>query len=276
MEGLMLEMLELLQDVEAKMQRIHEIKAKMQALKPAKETKCKTITCTCGCTVACTSLTRHQKTKKHADLLAAKPITPKPVVETVKKVEVKAEVKPPIDDSDDEIDERDVIADEVIKNLKKHFYKGLYIENYPDQDLLDKNIRDDMYRIFIEHPNIKADQILKHHMETIYEGLDIHLDDHDFKDIAVEKDKFIDHICKNNRQVDTPLIYSLNNIKQFKQSLSKNLYYDYADMKNRGENDALLKDFLNKTAKELLAAHVSKYGYNENGIKEYLTLQQEC
>ena len=71
MNEMVIEMLQLLEEVNAKMKRVHEIKAKFDSMKNNKPVKSNTVTCSCGCTVVFSSLKRHQKTKKHSDLIVS-------------------------------------------------------------------------------------------------------------------------------------------------------------------------------------------------------------
>ena len=294
MNEMMLEMLELLQEVEAKMQRIHEIKAKFEASKPTKEVICSderqrkqenagaspdafvkksnTITCSCGCTVVFSSLKRHQKTKKHTDMLAKKP---KFIDAQVADIFEDAKKQPKVlyDKYSDE--EAYDIATEVINLVKPLFHKGLYVKNYNGQKNLESCLRTTVDEILAKQPDIRPKQIVKDHMKEICETLNEHIETYQIQDIAPEKKTFIDGICTKLKACDTPFIYSLNNITTFKQALSKKMYNDFADMKNRGENHVLLKDFVDETLRQLLAEHVNKYGYNTEGIKEYLSLKQE-
>ena len=100
--------------------------------------------------------------------------------------------------------------------------------------------------IITEHPNIQANDIIKNHMKKIYDTLDQLIDSEELKhdkkfDIVPERKYSIDEMCKKVKKCSTPLMYALKNINKFKQSLDKKLYNDYADMKNRGENHALIK-----------------------------------
>ena len=136
----MAEMVDIMQEMAAKMQRVKEIKAEMDKLKQV-ETKTKAIkvtsttnnnkiTCECGCKINKSSWYTHIKTKKHEKLLSHVPKVqeenPKP------KEEIKENHNDDYenDDHDDEktIDDKEV--DKVLNQIKERFYKGLYVRHY--------------------------------------------------------------------------------------------------------------------------------------------------
>jgi hypothetical protein len=140
----MAEMVDIMQEMAAKMQRVKEIKAEMDKLKQV-ETKTKAtkvtntttnnkITCECGCKINKSSWYTHIKTKKHEKLLSQEP-----------KVDVKQEVSPTPtenqddgyenDDHDDEKTIDDNQVDKVLNQIKERFYKGLYVRHYEHQIL---------------------------------------------------------------------------------------------------------------------------------------------
>ena len=290
MNEIMIELLELLQDVDAKMKRVHEIKAKYDSMKKDKPIKSNTVTCSCGCTVVFSSLKRHQKTKKHMQLLDKTPDFQKAKAELEQEKPIIDQQQKPVDipypfikqvkktdiDEDDKNDYYVEITDKLLKHTKEQFYKGMYVKNYQHQQYLEKSLTHNIHEMLDNHSRLPFRDMVKIWHKKMCKSLDEHLETYLIEDIATEKKVFIDHICKNTKnKCNTPLIYSLNNIKKFETTLGQKLYNDYADMKNRGENHLLIKDFVCQNLKELLNEHVCKYGYNENGIKEYLTLKNE-
>ena len=133
------EIVDIMQEVRAKMQRVQEIKAEIDKLKQmetkaTKTTKTTTnnnkISCACGCTINKSSWYSHIKTKKHLKKL-----------EEVNKVE---EVKPEVakivdtndetDDDDDDDEIHDHYVDKEINIIKEIFCEGLYVRNYEHQN----------------------------------------------------------------------------------------------------------------------------------------------
>jgi hypothetical protein len=164
----MVEMVEIMQEMQAKMQILKEIKTEIEKLKNVNiKTTTKNnikIDCECGCKINKSSWYKHITTKKHLNILNQKSkleIIPKvkiiPKVEKIQKNKTCLDlyVKPKYerierlekvenDDDDDEdykneVDNNEV--DKVLNKIKERFYKGLYVRNYEHQNYLDISIR---------------------------------------------------------------------------------------------------------------------------------------
>ena len=148
------EIVDIMQEVRAKMQRVQEIKAEIDKLKqvetkPTKPTPNNNkISCECGCTINKSSWYSHIKTKKHLKNLEQvnKVVEVKPVA--AKIVDTNDET----DDDDDEIHDHHV--DKEINNIKEIFYEGLYVRNYEHQNFLDISIRNAIHKNYKIHKNM--------------------------------------------------------------------------------------------------------------------------
>ena len=170
------EIVDIMQEVRAKMQRVQEIKAEIDKLKQVETKPTKTttnnnkISCACGCTINKSSWYSHIKTKKHL-----KKLEEVNKVEEVKPVE---EIKPVVNDetdNDDDDEIHDHHVDKEINNIKEIFYEGLYVRNYEHQKFLDISIRNAI------HKNYKTNKKYKLSKEEINNILDEHLETYPIK-----------------------------------------------------------------------------------------------
>ena len=268
------EIVDIMQEVRAKMQRVQEIKAEIDKLKQVetkvtKPTKATTnnnkISCDCGCTINKTSWYSHIKTKKHMTKL-----------EEVNKVE---EVKPEVakivdtndetdDDDDDEIHDHHV--DKEINNIKEIFYEGLYVRNYEHQKFLDISIRNAI------HKNYKINKKYKLSKEEINNILDEHLETYPIKynKQTKTKDEITEQILNAKMFKGVPNHYLIkdSDMKHIKKVISTNIYPDYADMMNRFVDLVLVRDHYKQLVIDAFSDHRAKYGVDDAKIKEYLSI----
>ena len=268
------EIVDIMQEVRAKMQRVQEIKAEIDKLKqvetnPTKPTKTTTnnnkISCACGCTINKSSWYSHIKTKKHLKKL-----------EEVNKVE---EVKPEVakivntndetdNDDDDEIHDHHV--DKEINNIKEIFYEGLYVRNYEHQKFLDISIRNAI------HKNYKTNKKYKLSKEEINNILDEHLETYPIKynKQTKTKDEITEQILNAKMFKGVPNHYLIkdSDMKHIKKVISTNIYPDYADMMNRFVDLVLVRDHYKQSVIEAFSDHRAKYGVDDAKIKEYLSI----
>lgn len=280
-EALTIELVQLLEEIEVKMNRIKEIKIIVDSQAKTKVKKDNMITCVCGCVVCKSSLKRHQLTKKHNDIIN-KEVTKEVIIKEVVKEEIIKEVVKEKIDNDCVVHEEIDFINETVHKLLKHtnqlFYKGLYVSNYKNQNYLNSNLINDIHtileKIFNEDKPKDYKDILTIWNKNVYKSLDEHLKEYPINNIAVDDKPFFDSICKLKKN-EIPLKYCLNNVAKFKESIYKNLYNDYADMKNREVEHILIKDFVSNSVKDLIKKHITKYGINEKDSNEYLLLLQE-
>jgi hypothetical protein len=149
------EIVDIMQEVRAKMQRAQEIKAEIDKLKqvetkPTKPTPNNIkISCECGCTINKSSWYSHIKTKKRL----------KKLEEVTKVKEVKPEVAKIVDTNDETDDDDDEIhdhyVDKEINKIKEIFYEGLFLRNYEHQKFLDISIRNAIHKNYKIHKKYK-------------------------------------------------------------------------------------------------------------------------
>jgi len=272
------ELVEIMQEVRAKLQRVKDIKAEIDKLKQVETKTTKTtkntdknnkISCVCGCTINKTSWYSHIKTKKHLKKL-----------EEVNKVEeVKEEVKEVVEkintkideetDDDDEDNIHDHHVDKEINNIKEIFYKGLYVRNYEHQKFLDISIRNAI------HKNYKINKKYKLYQQDIYDILDEHLETYpiNYNEQTKTKEQIIEQVLNAKLFSGVPNHYCIkdSDVKQFKKIISNHIYADYADMMNRRVNMVLVRDHFKQTVIEAFTEHRYKYGVDDDKIREYIT-----
>jgi hypothetical protein len=261
------EIVDIMQEVRAKMQRVQEIKAEIDKLKQIETKTTKTtpnnnkISCACGCTINKSSWYSHIKTKKHLKKL-----------EEVKEIKPVEEIKPVVndetdDDDDDEIHDHHV--DKEINNIKEIFYEGLYVRNYEHQNFLDISIRNAI------HKNYKIHKKYKLYTEEINNILDEHLETYPIKHNkqTKTKDEITEQIlnAKMFRGVPNHYLIKDSDMKHLKKVISTNIYPDYADMMNRFVDMGLVRDHYKQAVIEAFSDHRAKYGVDDIKIKEYLT-----
>ena len=169
------ELVDIMQEVHANLQRVNEIKSEIDKLKQVETKATKTtkttdnnnkISCKCGCTINKNSWYNHIKTKKHLKKLEevnkVEEVKEEVKVEEVKeevKAEVKEEVKEVVEEIDEETDDDDDViydhhVDNEINNIKEIFYNGLYVRNYEHQNFLDISLRNAIHKITKSIKNI--------------------------------------------------------------------------------------------------------------------------
>jgi hypothetical protein len=261
------EIVDIMQEVRAKMQRVQEIKAEIDKLKQIETKTTKTtpnnnkISCACGCTINKSSWYSHIKTKKHLKKL-----------EEVKEIKPVEEIKPVVndetdDDDDDEIHDHHV--DKEINNIKEIFYEGLYVRNYEHQNFLDISIRNAI------HKNYKINKKYKLSKEEINNILDEHLETYPIKynKQTKTKDEITEQILNAKMFKGVPNHYLIkdSDMKHIKKVISNNIYPDYADMMNRFVDLVLVRDYYKQLVIEAFSDHRAKYGVDDAKIREYLT-----
>ena len=261
------EIVDIMQEVRAKMQRVQEIKAEIDKLKQIETKTTKTtpnnnkISCACGCTINKSSWYSHIKTKKHLKKL-----------EEVKEIKPVEEIKPVVndetdDDDDDEIHDHHV--DKEINNIKEIFYEGLYVRNYEHQNFLEISI------INAIHKNYKIHKKYKLSKEEINNILDEHLETYPIKynKQTKTKDEITEQILNAKMFSGVPNLYLIKDsyMKHIKKVISNNIYPDYADMMNRFVDLVLVRDHYKQLVIEAFSDHRAKYGVDDAKIREYLT-----
>ena len=278
----MAEMVGIMQEMAAKMQRVKEIKAEMDKLKQV-ETKNKAtkvtnttttnkITCECGCKINKSSWYTHIKTKKHEKLLSQGPKVqeenPKP------KEEIKENHNDDYenDDHDDEktIDDKEV--DKVLSQIKERFYKGLYVRHYEHQNFLDISIRMSIHKHYDTYKDYKLidreiNNILNEHLETYPNKINKY---------TKSKDEILDQIFKAKLWNGVPVNYCISDkdMKHFKRVILNDVYCEYADMMNSEKPLALVRESYKLSVVKAFTDHKDKYGLDKDKIEEYIYLNK--
>jgi hypothetical protein len=261
-----------MQSITAKIQRAKELQLKLNVLNkvPDLTIKCK---CACGCEMNKKSMTRHLKTKKHADLMAK--INPHAVV-TVEAVEAIKPVVKYTSDSDSDEDEMGPYNKYITNKIEKYmdyFYKGKYVKNYDNYDYLDNSLRLGIANYMNEN-NVSEvnDRTLKH---LVHQTLDDHLEIYPINDQAVSKEEYANSLMKSIKKKNIPVSYCMNEPNKLMSVFSARVYEQYADMKNRGVDIPLIKDHIQILIREAVDQHIVKHGFNTKGSQEYLLLKHE-
>ena len=242
----MAEMVDIMQEMAVKMQRVKEIKAEMDKLKQV-ETKTKAtkvtsttnnnkITCECGCKISKSSWYTHIKTKKHEKLLN----------KASKAEEKQEQIKEVHDDdyeNDDHDDEKtidDNQVDKVLNQIKERFYKGLYVSHYEHQNYLDINNRMTIHKHYDTYKDYKLidreiNNILNEHLETYPNKVSKY---------TKSKDEILDQILKAKLWKGIPVNYCISDkdMKRFKRVILNHVYCEYADMTNRNKPMELVRE----------------------------------
>jgi len=270
------ELVDIMQEVKAKMQRVNEIKSEIAKLTKTTKTidNNNKISCKCGCTINKNSWYNHIKTKKHLKLLEEVNKVEE-VKEEVKVEEVKEEVKEVVEEIDEETDDDDddVIydhhVDNEINNIKEIFYNGLYVRNYEHQNFLDISLRNAI------HKNYKINKKYKLYQQDIHDILDEHLETYpiNYNEQTKTKEQIIEQVLNARLFSGVPNHCCIkdSDMKHFKKAISNIIYADYADMMNRRVNMVLVRDHFKQAVIEAFTAHRYKYGVDDTKIREYIT-----
>ena len=276
------ELVDIMQEVQAKLQRVNEIKSEIDKLKQVETKATKTtkttdnnnkISCKCGCTINKNSWYNHIKTKKHLKKLEEVNKVEE-VKEEVKVEEVKEEVKEVVEEIDEETDDDDDViydhhVDNEINNIKEIFYNGLYVRNYEHQNFLDISLRNAI------HKNYKINKKYKLYQQDIHDILDEHLETYpiNYNEQTKTKEQIIEQVLNARLFSGVPNHCCIkdSDMKHFKKAISNIIYADYADMMNRRVNMVLVRDHFKQAVIEAFTAHRYKYGVDDTKIREYIT-----
>ena len=286
----MAEMVGIMQEMAAKMQRVKEIKAEMDKLKQV-ETKTKVtkvtsttnnnkITCECGCKISKSSWYTHIKTKKHEKLLSQAPkAEEKQEVKQEENPKPKEEIKENHDDdyeNDDHDDEKtidDNQVDKVLIQIKDRFYKGLYVRHYEHQNFLDISIRNSIHKHYETYKDYK---LIDREINNI---LNEHLESYPIKvsKYTKSKDEIFDQICKAKLWNGIPVNYCISDkdFKHFKRVILNEVYCEYADMMNSDKPLALVRESYKLSVVKAFTDHKDKYGLDKDKIEEYIFLNNQ-
>jgi hypothetical protein len=271
----MAEMVDIMQEMAAKMQRVKEIKAEMDKLKQV-ETKTKAtkvtsttnnnkITCECGCKINKSSWYTHIKTKKHEKLLNQGP-------KVVEKQEKKHDDDDENDDHDDEKTIDDSEVDKVLNQIKARFYKGHYVRHYEHQNFLDISIRMSIHKHFDTYKDYKLidreiNNILNEHLETYPNKINKY---------TKSKEEILDQILKAKLWNGVPVNYCISDkdMKHFKRVILNDVYCEYADMMNSEKPLALVRESYKLSVVKAFTDHKDKYGLDKDKIEEYIYLNK--
>lgn len=285
----MAEMVDIMQEMAVKMQRVKEIKAEMDKLKQT-ETKTKAkkvttttnnnkITCECGCKINKSSWYTHIKTKKHEKLLNQ---PPKPEENQEENQEENPKPKEEIkenhnddyenDDHDDEktIDDKEV--DKVLNQIKERFYKGLYVRHYENQNFLDISIRMSIHKHYDTHKDYK---LIDREINNI---LNEHLETYPIKknEQTKSKEEILEQILKAKLWNGVPVNYCISDkdMKHFKKVILNEVYCEYADMMNSEKPLALVRESYKLSVVKAFTDHKDKYGLDKDKIEEYIYMNK--
>ena len=281
----MAEMVDIMQEMTAKMQRVKEIKAEIDKIKQV-ETKTKAtivtnttnnnkITCECGCKINKSSWYTHIKTKKHEKLLNQGPKVEEKQEENPKpKEEIKENHNDDYenDDHDDEktIDDKEV--DKVLNQIKERFYKGLYVRHYEHQNFLDISIRMSIHKHYDTYKDYK---LIDREINNI---LNEHLETYPIKknEKTKSKDEILEQILMAKLWKGIPVNYCITDkdMKLFKRVILNDIYCEYADMMNMNKPMELVRESYKLSVVKAFTDHKDKYGLDKDKIEEYIYLNK--
>jgi hypothetical protein len=273
----MAEMVDIMQEMTAKMQRVKEIKAEMDKLKQV-ETKINAtkvtnttttnkITCECGCKINKSSWYTHIKTKKHEKLL-----NQAPKAEEIKDIKIIHDDDYENDDHDDEKTIDDKQVDKVLIQIKDRFYKGLYVRNYEHQNFLDISIRMAIHKHYDTYKDYKLidreiNNILNEHIETYPIKKN---------ERTKSKDEILEQILMAKLWKGIPVNYCISDkdMKHFKRVILNDVYCEYADMMNMNKPMELVRDSYKLSVVKAFTEHKDKYGLDKDKIEEYMYMDK--
>ena len=278
----MAEMVEIMQEMQAKIQRVKEIKTEIEKIKNI-TIKTTTITnikidCECGCKINKSSWYKHIKTKKHLNKLNKKSeVENIPKVEKIQKVKKIQKVEKIQENENDdnkdyknEVDDNEV--DKILKKIKEMFYKGLYVRHYENQNYLDISIRTEIHKHFNTH---KDYQLLDRDINNI---LNEHLETYPIKknEQTKSKDEILDQILKAKLWNGIPVNYCFSDkdMKHFKKVILNDIYCEYADMMNTYKPMELVRDSYKLSVVKAFKEHKEKYGLDKNKVEEYIYMDR--
>ena len=287
----MAEMVEIMQEMQAKIQRVKEIKTEIEKIKniTIKTTTTTTnikIDCECGCKINKSSWYKHIKTKKHLNILNKKSEVEKiPKVEKIQKnkkcldlyVKPKYEKLEKVENTDDDEDYKNEVddneVDKVLNKIKEMFYKGLYVRHYENQNLLDISIRTEIHKHFNTYKDYKLldrdiNNILNEHSETYPIKKN---------ELTKSKDDILDQILKAKLWNGIPVNYCISNkdMKHFKRVILNDVYCEYADMMNTYKPMELVRDSYKLSVVKAFKEHRENYGIDKEKIDEYIILNNQ-